>query len=225
MPEYSGDSTCWSLIQDAATGSGSARSVFARTYLPLVRSFFAARWAGPQHASEVEDAVQETFVVCFGEHGPLSQAEERVRDFRAYLFGIVRNVAKQFEKRRGRQRVADPVEVAQVTAREQAQSRAFDKAWALTMMRKAGELMEARAEADTGAARLRIELLRLRFQKGLPIREIAIRWEMDPDSVHRAYALARDEFHSCLRATVRDHAVRTDADLDVECRRILAQMG
>ena len=189
----------------------------------LVRRHFASVYVflRSKASEHVDDLIQKTFLGCV-------KARDRIdeqRSFRAYLFGIVRNVAKQFEKRRGRQRVADPVEVAQVTAREQAQSRAFDKAWALTMMRMAGELMEARAEADTGAARLRIELLRLRFQKGLPIREIAIRWEMDPDAVHRAYALARDEFHSCLRATVRDHAVRTDGDLDAECRRILVQMG
>ena len=225
MPEDPPEPTHWSVIQAAASGDGPARSVFARTYLPLVRSYFATRWNRSHHAAEIDDAIQETFVTCFGAASPLDGAEARVRDFRSYLFGIVRNVARQIEKRRVRRPSNDSVEVQQAQAREPNLSRAFDKAWAQTMMRLAGELMEARAEAGGAAARLRIELLRLRFQKGLPVREIAAHWEMDLDAVHRAYAAARDEFHACLRSIVRDHAVRTDEDLDAECRRILTMLG
>ena len=225
MSAPEGHSTRWSMIQAAAAGSGQARSVFARTYLPLIRSYFAARWQGSPHIAEIDDAIQETYLTCFGERSPLDGAQERVHDFRAYLFGIVRNVARSFEKGRARQPVTDAVEMHEAEAREPQLSKVFDSAWATTMMRMAGELMEARAEAAGAAARLRIELLRLRFQKGLPIREIAAQWEMDPDAVHRAYAAARDEFHTCLRTIVRDHAVRTDEDLDAECRRILAMLG
>ena len=57
------------------------------------------------------------------------------------------------------------------------------------------------------------------------MREIAAQWEMDPDTVHRSYATAREEFHACLRAVLRDHAVRTEADLNAECRRVLAMLG
>ena len=218
-------STSWSLIRDAARGHGPARSVFAKTYLPLVRAFFAARWRGNPLTDDVEDGIQETFVECFREDGPLAKAEANVRDFRAYLFGIVRHVAQRFEERRGRLPDAASVDVQAIQARDDRLSQVFDRGWAHTMMRLTGELMQARSEAGGAAARLRIELLRLRFQKGLPIREIAAQWEMDPDAVHRAYARARDEFHTCLRLIVREHAVRTEEDLDAECRRLLAMLG
>ena len=213
------------MIHEAAQGNGPARSRFAQTYLPLVRSFFAGRWRGDRRAADIDDAIQETFVECFREHGPLARAEDTVRDFRAYLFGVVRNIAHKFESRHGRLPVAHGARPETVEADDQHLSKAFDCAWAQTMMRLAGELMDARAEASGAAARLRIELLRLRFEKGLPIREIAAQWEMDPEAVHRSYARAREEFHSCLRAIVRDHVVRTEDDLDAECRRILAMLG
>ena len=45
-------------------------------------------------AAELEDVVQEVFVTCFKEDGPLSRADpERPGGFRAYLYGVVRNVA------------------------------------------------------------------------------------------------------------------------------------
>jgi hypothetical protein len=130
----------------------------------------------------------------------------------------------RFEERRGRQPAAG-IDGATIKAREEQLSRVFDRSWAQTMMRLASELMRARAEAGGASARLGIELLRLRFQDGLPIREIAAQWEMDAEAVHRTYARARAEFHTCLRMIVRDHAVRTEQDLDAECRRLLALLG
>ena len=34
----------------------------------------------------------------------------------------------------------------------------------------------------------------MRFGVDLPIRDIAVRWQLEPDAVHRAYARAREEF-------------------------------
>lgn len=48
---------------------------------------------------------------------------------------------------------------------------------------------------------------------------------MDADAVHRAYARARDEFRACLRRVVAFHSVRTEAELDDECRRLLALLS
>jgi hypothetical protein len=45
----------------------------------------------------------------------------------------------------------------------------------------------------------RVELLRLRFQDSLPIRDIAMLWNEDPASVHHEYATARKEFSTALR--------------------------
>jgi len=86
------------------------------------------------------------------------------------------------------------------------------------LMREASELMRRRADDDS--ARLRVELLRMRFAAELPIHEIAARWTMDLAAAHRLYARARDEFRQCLRSVVRFHAVRTEEELDDECRRL-----
>ena len=51
--------------------------------------------------AELDDVVQEVFLACFKEDGPLSRADpERPGGFRAYLYGVVRNVARGVEKKR-----------------------------------------------------------------------------------------------------------------------------
>jgi len=72
---------------------------------------------------------------------------------------------------------------------------------------------------------MRVELLRLRFAQDLPLREIAAQWEMAPEAVHRAYAKARDEFRSCLRAVVLTQAVCSEEALDAECRKLIDLLG
>lgn len=213
--------TCWSLIHRAADGDASARSSFGRSYLPLVRAFLAARWRGTPHAAELDDAVQDVFVECFRPAGPLTRADADAGDFRGFLYGVVRKVALRIE---GRGRAAGGREDAAVLEAlpdsEAGVSQVFDREWALTLMREAAELMKQEARAVV--ARLRVELLRLRFSGDLPIRDIAARWQMDADAVHRAYARAREEFRLCLRRVVAFHSVRTESELDDECRRLFA---
>lgn len=211
--------TSWSLIGKAAGGEPAARSAFGHAYLPLIRSFLSARWRHGPLRDEVDDAVQETFVECFRRDGPLQRADRERGDFRGYLFGIVRHVARRHEERRLREAPGTGEELGAAPAHDEHASRVFDREWARTMMLRAGERMQANA-LDAGA-RLRIDLLRLRFQDGLAIRDIAAQWEMDPDAVHRAYARARAEFHACLRHVVAEHAVRSERDLDDECRCLL----
>lgn len=43
-------------------------------------------------------------------------------------------------------------------------------------------------------AEKRVEILRLRFTPGLPIREIARLWNEDARTVHRQYEVARQEY-------------------------------
>jgi DNA-directed RNA polymerase specialized sigma24 family protein len=112
-----------------------------------------------------------------------------------------------------------------IKARDPSLSALFDREWARTLLRLAGERMRACAERGSPGARLRVELLRLRFTEGLPIREIAARWDVDPDSVHRAYGRAREEFKLCLRQVVADHAVRSETDLEREVARVYELLG
>lgn len=96
-----------------------------------------------------------------------------------------------------------------------------DREWAMTMVRMAAKRMRAAAEHGSPGARLRVEILRLRFTENLPIRDIAAHWEVDPDSVHKAYGKAREEFRQHLRRIVAEHAVRSEGELDREVARVL----
>jgi hypothetical protein len=75
---------------------------------------------------------------------------------------------------------------------EESLSRAFDQAWAVALVRETAQVHEQRARRAGSAALRRVELLRLRFQEDLPIREIAQRWQADPAGLHQEYARARD---------------------------------
>jgi RNA polymerase sigma-70 factor (ECF subfamily) len=217
------DDASWSQIARAAAGDDRARSAFGRTCMPVVRGFLEARWRGTPLLQEVEDAVQEVFVECLREGGALARADPARGDVRALLYGVTRNVAARVEQHargasgRGRE-LGSAIDAIQ--DREPSLSTLFDRDWARTLVRLAGERMRAGADGEAGA-RLRIELLRLRFAEGLPIHEIAARWEVEPEGVHRAYARARDEFRVCLRRVVAEHAVRSETELDAEVDRIL----
>ena len=225
---YSPGETCWSVVASAARGDSRARSGFCRTYQPLVRAILVARWRGTPLLREVDDAVQDTFVECFRKDGSLQRADAERGDFRGYLFGVVRNIARRVERVAQRERKDDAFPdsvLATIASQDDHFSVVFDREWARTLMREAADLMRARARAHGPGARLRVELLRLRFAEDRSIREIAAEWDMDADAVHRAHAKAREEFHGCLRQLVSFHAVRTESDLDAECLRILGLLG
>jgi DNA-directed RNA polymerase specialized sigma24 family protein len=62
--------------------------------------YLAARWRGSHLRPDLDDAVQEVFVECFRQGGALEAAGDgRVPSFRAFLCGVVRNVAHRFESR------------------------------------------------------------------------------------------------------------------------------
>jgi RNA polymerase sigma-70 factor (ECF subfamily) len=218
----------WSLIARAAAGDRAARSVFSRSYLPVVRKFLEVRWQATPLAGELDDAVQEVFVECLRENGVLANADSERGDMRGLLFGVSRKVAARFEERArtraGRDRAAGSA-IDAIHARESSLSTVFDREWARTMLRLAGDQMRTRAQEGSSEARSRVELLRLRFAEGLPIREIAAKWAAEPEALHRAYAKAREEFRGCLRTVVAEHAVRSEADLEGEVARILDLMG
>jgi RNA polymerase sigma factor (sigma-70 family) len=196
------DSTSWTVLREAAAGSCAARESFARRYEPMVRAYLAARWKGSPLVQALDDAAQEVFLECLRQGGGLERARpDRPGGFRAFLYGLVRNVALRFEQRRARglSRLApEPVAADELPAREDSISRVFDRAWARAVMREAAARQAERAETLGQAARRRVELLRLRFQEGLPIREVARLWQDDPATLHHEYARAREEFKAAL---------------------------
>jgi RNA polymerase sigma factor (sigma-70 family) len=218
-------STCWTVIEGAAAGRREERETFARRYVPVVRAYLAARWRGSALVDEIDDAAQEVFVDCFRDGGALGRADRaREGGFRAYFCGVIRNVAMRHERARAQRRVRtsdSSFEPDEIPAESEALSSVFEREWAASLLKQARALQAERAAAAGGSARKRVELLRLRFEEGLPIREIAVKTGEDAGRLHHEYAKARDEFREALRAVVQFHHPGTKADVDAECARLL----
>jgi RNA polymerase sigma-70 factor (ECF subfamily) len=216
------DSTCWTVIRAAAAGSLADREQLARRYLSVVRAYLAARWRGSALLGELDDTVQEVFVECFRRGGALESAGAgRVPSFRAFLYGVVRNVARRFESRPAR---PGPLP-DEIDTNEESQSRLFDRAWAQTIMAEAARRQRERAVERGPEALQRVELLRLRFEENLPIRTIAERWGVDPAAVHHAYALARKEFRAALLEVVAFHHPGSPEALEQEAAGLLKALA
>ena len=223
------ESTCWTVIEAAAAGAADGREEFARRYEPLVRLALAARWRTSPCLQELDDAVQEVFVECFKQGGILDRAERgRSGGFRAFLYGVIRNVACRFERARAQVRehqAPGEMDLDQIQGDEVSLARLFDQAWARALLREAAVLMEERARRAGAAACRRVELLRLRFHEGLPIRAIAARWQTDAAVLHHEYARARQEFKAALLDVVAFHDPGSPAELEQECANLLAALG
>lgn len=219
-----GDSTRWTIIRGAAEGRPVDRAEFARRYASIIRAYLGARWRHSPLRSEIDDAAQEVFVSCFRENGPLTRADpDRRGGFRAYLYGVVRNVARGFEKKRPREQNGS-VDLDAFEKDQTPVSHAFDKAWAHSLLRQAGERQTAAARGDE-RAKFRVEILRRRFQNDEPIREIAERHGKDAPFVHEEYRKARQEFFAALREVVAEHVEGTPAEIEAECARLLDHLN
>jgi DNA-directed RNA polymerase specialized sigma24 family protein len=219
---HSSEMTCWTVIHGAANGRGSDRAEFSRRYEPVIRAYLGARWRGSTLAGEIDDAAQEVFLDFFRENGALGRADpERPGGFRAFLYGVTRHVAQRLE--RARTKAGKPLEVVNdAPATERNLSGKFDRAWARTLLRQAARLHADRApEAGPEAVR-RVELLRLRFHDGLPIRDIARLWETDAARLHHEYAKARREFRAALRDVVAEHMPGPAVAIESEAERLIA---
>jgi DNA-directed RNA polymerase specialized sigma24 family protein len=173
---------------------------------------------------EIEDAMQEVFLECFRGGGVLERADPGCEGgFRAFLFGVARNVALRVEKRLAKARArgdGNAVDLDDIESDETAQSAAFDRAWAEALVREASEVQRRQAEHAGPECRRRIELLDLRFGEGVPIRDIAKLWDEDPVLLHREYEKARREFLGALREVVAFHHQGLPGEIDRECERL-----
>lgn len=219
--------TCWTTIRRAAEGDAAARGEFARNYVEPLRAYFAARWRGGVLAGEIEDAVQDVFVDCFEAQGALGRAAQAC-SFRAFLAGVARNVALRAEEKRARDRdraAGAPSDFDRHAGREETASAMFDRAWARSIMRQAADALRARAQDEGGPCARRVELLRLRFEEGLPIREIARRWNGASPRLHHEYALAREDFRRALLEIVGGLETGSAGAPEVEVQRLLALLA
>ena len=213
------------MVQDAAGGDRGARSVFARTYLDVVKAYLRVRWRGSLLADRLDDAVQDVFMDCFRAQGALGRVDRDHRaGFRTFLYGVVRNVALRHEERAVKRREAPPSSFSTdaVPAEVDPLSRVWDKAWARALIARAAARQREWAERDGEPGRRRIELLKLRFREGLPIRDIADQWAIDSTQLHGEYRRAREEFKRALREEVAYHNPGAPAAVEKECEDLLA---
>lgn len=108
---------------------------------------------------------------------------------------------------------------------DQSPQRDFDRAWAANVLRLARDLFEQRARRDGERAVRRSKLLHLRFVENRPIRDIAKRWDVAADHLHREYAQARIEFKEVLIETLRLEHPGGAFDVDSELRELLELTG
>lgn len=218
------------MIREAAGGSAAQREVFAKRYAAPVVAYLRARWSGSPLQQFVDDAAQETFVECFREGGVLQSAsQQKAGDggFRGYLYGVARNVALRFEQKRGRMKEAQPPQglLSHGLIEDEARlSQVFDRAWAAGIMREAAQRHADFASHEGSEAQRRLDLLRLRFGDGLPIRDIAERWDVAAEDLHRQYARARQEFRTALREAIAHHSPGSAADIDAEAESLMAML-
>jgi RNA polymerase sigma-70 factor (ECF subfamily) len=218
-------STCWTVIRGAAAGGRKEREEFARLYEPVLRAFFGARWKGSPLVGDLEDAVQDVFLDCFRADGALARVDsERGGGFRPFLRGVARNVALRIETDRRRRARDEGTDLDALAADEETASHAFDREWARTVMREAAERQVANAATD--AARRRVDLVRLRFHEGMPIRDIASLWNEDAAKLHHEYAQARQEFRRALAEVVAfHHPGGSPEEVEREATELLALLG
>jgi RNA polymerase sigma-70 factor (ECF subfamily) len=223
--EHRTENTRWTLIRGAAAGRAADREEFARRYEPVIRAYLGARWRGTPLLDDLEDTMQETFLACFRDDGALARVDPDGHGrFRSFLYGVVLNMARRVERSRARlvaRREGDDEDLRGIEANQDSASRVFDRAWASSLLKRAAELQAERAGGIDETAVRRVELLRVRFGEGLPIREIAARWNEDAAHLHREYAKARREFRDALREVVRDEDGGTRAEIDAECERLI----
>jgi len=216
-----GETTQWTVIREAAAGDAEARAEFVRIHAPTVRGYLRARWSRHPLLRDTDDAVQEVFLDCLRDGGALTRVEEdRPGGFRAFLYGVVRNVARRAEERFGKNHLLPGSALEAVVADDETLAKQFDRAWATGIVREAVRLHRVRAAAVGEEALARVELLRLRFAEGLPIREIAAQWGVPAKQLHRDYAKARKEYHAALREVVERHLGSAPGRIDEECARL-----
>ena len=217
--------TCWTLIDDAAAGEATALEEFAGRYLPLARAALGARWAEGPCAQDVDDAVQEVFVECLRAGGMLGRASaRRPENFRAFLYGVVRNVARRHEERWARRsdrpRTA-PLDADRLRLDETSFEDAFDHEWARGILAEAARRQAGAVEPGDERAARRVELLRRHYGDGLELAALARTWNLEPRTVYHEAELALREFEAALKAVVAEHCPDHPEHVLPECRRLL----
>jgi RNA polymerase sigma factor (sigma-70 family) len=220
-----GDETSWTLVGRAAAGDAGSREAFARIYGPVISAYLSARWRKPPQHEEVLDAVNEVFLQCFKAGGALGGAEQRrAGGFRAYLYGITRNVAGTLRRRSALDVGVEEETLERVDA-ELSPSQTFDRAFAEAITREARYLMSMWAATDSAAA-LRLKALELMYEESLPSREVAARLGLEPEAVYPLLSRARKDFKAALLQVMAErHLGETRPEIERRCIDVLGALA
>ena len=214
------DSTHWSVVLGARAQDPSLRNEFGERYAPIVRAYFAAYWHLPADDPRVEDATQDVFLQCFRSGGVLDNVDPaRKGGFRAYLFGVARNIGLSSDRNEARRRSRtcnlDTTEIEEDSSDSQPDA-AFHQAWARHVADEAFQLMQTKGGSGAEA---RVAMLRLRYFGGLSPREIARRAGLPVEETYRLLYAARGQFRAALLDVVARYSPGTSKrELVEECR-------
>lgn len=220
------DSTRWTVVLGAAACREPHRESFCRTYGPLIHAYLAARWRLPADHERVLDAAQEVFVDCLKPGGALTRVEtDRPGGFRAYLHGVVSNVAAVAERRFARRREAGArsgFDFDEIQDREASLSQVFDRGWTELLLTEAYRILRQR-DADDPRGRACIRALTLRYRDALPPREIAARTGQDVDDVYQLLKTGKRRFRAALLAAMAvHHPDDSEQELEAKCIDLLS---
>ncbi|MFM1872624.1 MAG: hypothetical protein RL398_2046 [Planctomycetota bacterium] len=225
MPSSS-ESTSWEIVHDAAVGRPAAQDAFVRRYEPLVRRYFAGRWRLDRDHERVANAAQDVLLRCLSPGGPLTRLDPtRPSGFRAFLYGIVLNAAREHERAERRHR-GTPLDeertAAEVPADGPTASVLFDRYWAEGLVRRAWELVADRLRSKRDGE-LRLAVLRLRYVEDLAPEVIRSQLSLPSvRDVHRLAATGRYQFRLALLGTVAAEYPELDpAQVEAKCLQLL----
>lgn len=199
--------------------------------MPAVRAYLRSRWGGTVLFGHIDDAVQEVFVQFLRPGSLLDDGLDRLKpfvSFRAYLRGLVRNVARSTERtEHGRREIQAPSSRFDLNVLEATDTRcsvAFDRAWAKGVLAETVALVSGREPSRDPQVRYRYELVRLRFRDGLSVQDIAAKQGTSRFVIYRELEKAGLEFRNAMTEVLRRQDEGSSADIEAKRRRILEML-
>jgi RNA polymerase sigma factor (sigma-70 family) len=212
------------MIMDAGSGDHAARTAFVARYEPALRRYIAARWRLPLNHEQVLDATQEAILECLKENGALSRVDRECNSgFRAFLYGVARNVSLRVEQRRKRRALASLTPDLE-SVDECHLSTVFDSAFVQVLVAEALDLLHQQWTSEDGA--LKCQLLEMNYVDGLPARAIAEAICLDVTRVYKLLHAARRDFRDALLQVLSfQHPGMSLAELEDEMRSLLGSLS
>ena len=194
--------TRWSLILDARTGPESARRAMEEIYRAYRGPVLAYVRRSGRSDGDAEDLVQDFFARLLEKRWDVGADPARGR-FRTYMLTALRRVlldahdARQAQKRGGDQHRVDVDETLETVAAPHSPERAFERAWAITVIERAyTALREETRRAGRSELFESLAPFIAEAADGAEYRELGERIGMRPNtiavSVHRLRARLRE---------------------------------